>query len=124
MKMGMRISSGMSGAQGVSQGGAAAWQQRQQSFQALSSALQSGNLDQAKAAYAKLTAGASNPAASTSNSPLAQLGKALQAGDLGAAQQALASMRTHHGRTGGAPASATTPSAPTATTGNSLNVIA
>jgi hypothetical protein len=117
----MRISSSMSGAQGVGQGGAAAWQQRQQSFQALSSALQSGNLDQAKAAYAKLTAGASISAASTSNSPMAQLGKALQAGDLAAAQQAFASMRANQGRSGG---TAETPSAPTATTGNSLNVIA
>jgi len=124
--MGMRISSGISSAQASSQGGAAAWQQRQQSFQALSQALQSNDLNAARAAYASLT-GNSGTAASNPNSPLAQLGKALQSGDLSGAQQAFAAMRSHHRHSGGAQGGGasvpSTPPPPTATTGNYLNVV-
>jgi len=131
--MGMRIQSG-GGAQAnatSATGGAAAWQQRKQQFQDLSQALQSNNLDAAKAAFAKISS-ADPKAASNPNSPLAQLGKALQGGDLAGAQQVMASMASKrpHRADGdaddGAKSSASTPppSPPTATTGNLLNVVA
>jgi hypothetical protein len=120
----MGISSGASSAQAAGQGGAAVWQQRQQSLQALAKALQSSDLGQAKAAYASL-ASASGAAASNPNSALAQLGKALQSGDLGGAQQAFAAMRSHRHQSSSASAQGSTqPAAPTATTGNYLNVVA
>jgi iron uptake system EfeUOB component EfeO/EfeM len=121
--MGMRVSSGSPSTQAASQGGAAAWQQRQQSLQTLSKAFQSNDLDQAKAAYAAMTGGSSSKAAANTNSPFAQLGKALQSGDLGAAQQAFAAMRSHHGRSS-ANVPSPSPSPATATTGNHLNVVA
>ena len=49
-------------------------------------ALQSGNLGAAQKAFATLTV-AGNIASSDSNSPLAQIVKALQSGDLAAARQ-------------------------------------
>jgi hypothetical protein len=120
MMMGMRVSSGASPA---GQSGAAAWQQRQQNLKALASALQSGSLDQAKAAYASLSTGNSVGSATNPASPLAQLGKSLQAGDLGAAQRAFASIRPHHGR-GDSTRSTSSPSTTSATAGNLLNVVA
>ena len=125
--MGMRISSGQASS---AQGGAAVWQQRQQQFKALSEALQSNNLDSAKAAYAALTKNAPSGASGNVNSPLAQLGKALQSGDLAAAQQAFAALRSQHrARSEGTSAprpgsSAPPPSPPTDTAGNLLNVVA
>ena len=123
--MGMKISSGTS----AIQGGAQAWQQRQQDFKALSQALSSNNLDAAKTAYASLTSNGSNNAASNPNSPLAQLGKALQSGDLSATQKAFSQMKVghghHHHSSSSAASSATTPApvpAATATTGNNVNV--
>lgn len=124
--MGMRISSGNSSAQGTSQAGAAAWQQRQQSVQDLSKALGANDLDAAKTAYAALTKNAPSGSTSNPNSPLAQLGKALQSGDLAGAQQAFSAMRSHHhhGGQAGSTTPEATPSAPTATLGNNLNVVA
>jgi hypothetical protein len=121
--MGMGIQTSSAG--GVNQSGAAAWQQRQQNLQALAKALQSNNLDAAKSAYASMTANAPASAQSNPNSPLAQLGKALQSGDLAAAQQAFAQMKSgHHHRASIASAPAAPPpgSAPTATSGNNVNV--
>jgi hypothetical protein len=123
--MGMRISSNA----GASEAGAAAWQQRQQSFQALSQALGSNNLDAAKAAYTSLTGNGSNSATSNPNSPFAQLGKALQDGDLSGAQQAFASIRSAHHRSANSSSGMTAglatsqPSAATATMGNNVNVL-
>ncbi len=106
--MGMRIMSGSAGSPAT----AAAWQQRQQSFQALKQALSSNQLDAAKTSYATLTGNSpSNP-----NSLLAQIGKALAGGDMGAAQQALSAMRAAQH-----PAAQAT-STPTATVGNNVDV--
>jgi hypothetical protein len=125
--MGMRISSPTSANVGAAQGGAAAWQQRQQSFKDLSSALQSGNLDAAKTAFASLTQNAKGQAASNPGSPLAQLGKALQSGDLAGAQQAFAAVQSqHHGHHHGAGASPAPAAAPAAGSGSGsvINLVA
>jgi len=115
--MGMRISSNV-GAAGTS--GAAAWQQRQQDFKALTQALQANDLATAKTAYAAL-AGSGKPAASSS-SPLAQLGQALQSGDLAAAQKSMASMRGHHRAAAAASPVSTSPAADS--TGGGLHLVA
>jgi hypothetical protein len=106
----------------------AAWQLRQQNFQALSKALQSNDLNAAKAAYASLTSNAPNNASSNPNSPLAQLDKALQNGDLASAQQVFSQMRGNHHRISAATnthdvqAPAPPPPPPTDTAGNNVNV--
>jgi hypothetical protein len=114
--MGMRVSSSSSGAAS----GAAAYAQRQQSMQALTQALKSNNLDEAKAAFTKMSAHAPAAAVQNPNSAMAQLGKALQAGNLGSAQQAFAAMRSH----APAPSQTAAASKPTATHGNFLDVMA
>ncbi|MBI1395885.1 MAG: hypothetical protein GC151_07880 [Betaproteobacteria bacterium] len=87
--MGMRIPA--SSAAGAGQAAAVSnWQQRQQNFKSLVSAVQSGDLGGAQKAYASLASGARGASA---NSPLAQIGKALQSGDLAGAQQALQSLQ-------------------------------
>jgi hypothetical protein len=68
-------------------------QQRKQTFNALSSALTSGDLSAAKSAYANLVGNATPP----QGSPLAALGQALQSGDIGAAQKADATIAAHRG---------------------------
>jgi hypothetical protein len=132
--MGMAITSSTASTVGTSQTGASAWQQRQQNFQALAQALNSGDLTAAKTAYAALTAnrsgGGSGSAANNPNSPLAQLGQALQNGDLAGAQTAFSAMRSgHHHHSGATSASSTSNAMPTAptptlTTGNSVNTYA
>jgi hypothetical protein len=73
------------------------WQQRRQSFDALSQALQSGDLAGAQQAFSSLSS--TFPAGITNdpNSPLAKLGQALKSGNLSAAQSAFAEMRGHKG---------------------------
>ena len=88
--MGMRI--GGSGAGQV--GSMATWQQRQQMFQQLTSALQAGNLSSAQQAFSSLTGG--KPV--QGNGPLAQVGQALQNGDLSGAQKALQALQSNHGK--------------------------
>jgi len=61
----------------------AAMQQRQQGLKTLFGALKSGDLNAAQQAYASLTSGKTAPDA---NSPLGQIGAALQKGDLASAQ--------------------------------------
>ncbi len=128
--MGMRI--GNSAATGTAQGvGASNWQQRQQSVKDLMSALQAGDLGSAQKAFGSLP-GASNIASSGGNSPLAQVGKALQSGDLAAAQQAAQAWQSarsghhHHTPAPSAPvaAGATGSSSPTTGTGTVLNLTA
>ncbi|WP_052941319.1 hypothetical protein [Chromobacterium subtsugae] len=83
----------------VQNSGSATWQQNQQNFQQLASALQSGNLGQAQSAYSSLTANlpnGGNGSGSQSNSPFAQLGQALQSGNLQSAQQASQTLQSHH----------------------------
>lgn len=126
MGMAMRSSSDISSNQSVSS--TSAWQQRKQDFQALSQAMQSGNLDQAKAAYAQLVKDSPAGATQDPNSPLAQIGKALQTGDIAGAQKAMEGMKSHHGghhrSTATAASSATPVSRPTATMGNNVNALA
>ena len=73
------------------------WQQRRQSFDALSQALQSGDMTAAQQAFSSLSS--TFPAGITNdpNSPLAKLGQALKSGDLSAAQSAFAEIRGHKG---------------------------
>lgn len=93
--MGMRIGGGQQ-AWSSQSSSVSNWQQRQQNFKALGSALQSGDLAGAQQAFATITA--NNPAvASNPNSPLAQIGQALQSGNLAGAQQAAQTWRGMHG---------------------------
>ena len=122
--MGMRIAS--SGSAGVSQSSAVNnWQQNQQNFKALTSALQSGDLASAQKAFSALTAGKSPN--SDSNSPLAKIGQALQNGDLAGAQKAAQSIQGKHHHHGSHSASATasiTPSPiPTPTTSSTIGTV-
>jgi hypothetical protein len=122
--MGMRI--GSSGAAAASQSvGVGNWQQRQQSFKDLFSALQAGDLGAAQKAFSGLT-GASG--AVKGNGALAQIGKALQSGDIAGAQQAaqamLASRGGHHHHQGGQVVAATSPATPASGTGSLLNLTA
>ena len=130
MGMSMRGTSNTSGSQATSS--TSAWQTKKQDFLSLSKAQQSGNLDQAKAAYAQLQKDAPAGATQDPNSPMAQIGTALQNGDVAGAQKAMASMKTHHGRgSAGASTSTTATSAvapllsnPTSTLGNNVNTLA
>ena len=130
--MGMRISSSSPAAASTSAaqtGGAAQWQQRQQDFKALSSALQSGDMGAAQSAYASLTSGAKN-LASHPNSPMAKLGQALASGNLSAAQSAFASVGAHHPRLAGGSSGSSMPTwtpkppAATASSGGFVNAVA
>jgi hypothetical protein len=101
--MGMRVG-GSNSAAALQSSGVSNWQQRQQSFKSLSTALQSGNLGVAQAAFASLSSG--NKAAANPSSPLAQIGQALKSGDLSAAQQAFSNLVGSRGNaTAAAPAS-------------------
>jgi hypothetical protein len=69
------------------------WQQKHQNFKSLKTAIQNNDLTGAQQAFAAISA--SNPGAvSNANSPLAQLGQALQAGNMPAAQQLAQSWRS------------------------------
>ncbi len=93
--MGMRIGGGQQ-AWSSQSSSVSNWQQRQQNFKALGSALQSGDLTGAQQAFATITA--NNPAAANNpSSPLAQIGQALQSGNLAGAQQAAQSWHGMHG---------------------------
>jgi soluble cytochrome b562 len=123
------------------------WQQRQQDFKSLMSALQSGDLSAAQSAYLQLTgtanvtssSGATSSTASSAingNSPLAQIGQALQNGDLASAQKAAQALQSsrgahHHHHHGGQKADASAVSALTSTpttsstdTGSILDMLA
>jgi len=115
------------------------FQQFRTDFKDLADALKSGNLDEAKSAYADLTKNMPAAAQNDPNNPLAKVGQALQSGDLAAAQSALKSgMHAHRGHGGhrgggaeqGGPTSAieatttTSPSPASDTSGNLLNEVA
>jgi len=94
--MGMRI--GASSPAAAGQGNSvSAWHQRQQSFNELNSALQSGNLSGAQQTFSKL-AGSSNI---QGDSALGQLGQALQNGDLAGAQKAAQAIQERRGSQAG-----------------------
>lgn len=122
--MGMRISG--SGATSATQSTAIAnWQQRQQSFKDLNSALQSGDLAGAQKAFSGLTGGADTMSGS---GPLAQIGQALQNGDLAGAQKAgqqlLAGRAGHHHGHHRAQAASSTPATPSSGPGSLINLTA
>lgn len=125
--MGMPISS-VSSASAAQLSGANAWQQRRQDFQALSQALQSGNLSAAQQAFSSLSSTFPAGVANDPNSMLAQLGQALQSGNLSAAQSVFSAMRGHghhHHHGGGAPqvsTPVTSLGAAGGTVGSNLNV--
>ena len=84
--MGMRIGGSSNAWAGQQNNAVNNWQQRHQNFKSLKTALESNDLTGAQQAFAALSA--SNPnATANANSPLAQLGQALQAGNMPAAQQ-------------------------------------
>ena len=100
--MGMRISSGSSGMERM--GGVNNWQQKRQDFNQLASAIKAGDLSSAQKAFETLAS--KSPNAASGNGPLAELGKALQAGNINAAQQAMSSMKSgghHHHQAEAAP---------------------
>jgi hypothetical protein len=94
----------------------ASWQQRQQSFQEMISALQSGNLSGAQTAFGAL-GGQSNV---QGTSPLAQLGQALKNGDLAGAQQAAQTLLSKRGNLlqDGVSTDGSAPSQPSGTSGS------
>ena len=84
--MGMRIGGGSNAWATQQSSSAINWQQRHQNFKTLKTAIQNNDLAGAQQAFAALSA--NNPqAAANPNSPLAQLGQALQSGNMAAAQQ-------------------------------------
>ena len=84
--MGMRIGGGSNAWATQQSSSAINWQQRHQNFKSLKSAIQNNDLAGAQQAFAALSA--NNPQATANpNSPLAQLGQALQSGNMAAAQQ-------------------------------------
>jgi hypothetical protein len=111
--MGMRIGNN-SGASATQSAAIGQWQQRQQSFKDLSSALKSGDLGAAQTAFAAL----GGKGSTQGSAPLAQIGQALQNGDLAGAQQAFQALQTaraghsHHHGGGSSQAPAPAPSAP------------
>lgn len=124
--MGMRIGSS-DGVRSTQTAAIAAWQQRQQGFKNLMSAVQSGDLASAQKAYAALGAG---QGAAQGNSPLAQIGKALQSGDIVGAQKVAQHMQAqraghhhHHNQSNSQGANAVAGAAPAAS-GSLLNVVA
>jgi len=76
------------------------WQQRRQNIEALSDALQSGDLSAAQQAFSSLSSSLPAGIANDPNSPLAKLGQALKSGDLSDAQSAFAAMHAHKGHRG------------------------
>ena len=123
--MGMPINSVSSGS-ALQASGANNWQQRRQDFQALSQALQSGNLGAAQQAFSSLSSSFPAGVANDPNSLLAKLGQALQSGNLSAAQSAFSAMCGHHHHHGGGLAQASAPTTSTAAVlgsiGSNINV--
>lgn len=130
--------SGVSGTSSAQAAQASSFQQRRSDFQALSSALKSGDLSSAQSAFSALTADAP---ANGGNSKIADafkaVGQALQSGDVAGAQKAFASLQStlqgahghhhhHHGggasASGGASSSSTTPA--NVSTDSTINVTA
>jgi hypothetical protein len=103
--MGMRVGGSMSTA-ALQSSGVGNWQQRQQSFNALSAALQAGNLGAAKSSFAALSRSSGAAASANPSSPLAQIGQALQSDNLAAAQKVFNSLLGSRAAPQPAPASA------------------
>lgn len=96
------------------------WKKGLEGFAALKMALQSGDLDTAKAAFSTLHV----PRSPHAKSPLARVGQALQSGDVAAAQQTLQALleaRMSH-RHKAAPAAE--PATPPVTVSGGINLLA
>jgi len=96
------------------------WKKGLEGFAALKTALQSGDLDAAKAAFSTLHV----PRSSHAKSPLAKVGLALQSGDVATAQQTLQTLldaRMSHRHKAAPAAEPTTP--PVAVSGG-INLLA
>ena len=109
--MGMRIGGASPTTETSQSTSVANWQQRQQSFQDMMSALQSGDLSAAQQSFKNL-GGNSNV---QGNSPLAQLGQALKNGDLAGAHEAAQTLQSNR--------AVATPSEPSSSTSGSGSVI-
>lgn len=103
------IQSGAAGAANFTGIDAARGRQHREAFQEISQALQSGDLDAAKQAYATLAENLPQSANWNPDGAFATLGKALNGGSLAAARGALAELSPTH-RNSAAPT--TTPSVP------------
>ena len=90
--MGMHIGSSYASMGAQSMSSTSVWQQRQQNMGALKSALQSGDLGQAQSAFSTLSANMPNL---DPNSPLGQIGQALQTGDITTASKISSSWKAH-----------------------------
>jgi DNA-binding FadR family transcriptional regulator len=123
--MGMRVDSSTSTS--ATQGAAiAGWQQKQQNFKDLFSAIQSGDMSSAQNALKALTGGSGTV---NSSSPLAAIAHALQAGDVQGAQKAAQDFQTrrqehhhHHGQANQSAAAAPAASQPSSGPGSLLSV--
>jgi len=115
--MGMRVG-GSTSAAAPQSSGVGNWQQRQQSFNTLSTALRSGNLGAAQAAFASLSSGSGAKVSANPSSPLGQIGQALQNGNLAGAQQAFSNLV---GSRGSAAATATTNAPSSSNLGSMIN---
>lgn len=99
---------------------ATSWQLRQSSYKDLGAALQSGNLDAAQSAYAKMTTDAARFLNQHPDSPVARLGKALAEGNIAWAQSAYGHMHVRQDKDSKTP----TPLPPaTDTLGRTLNLV-
>lgn len=107
--MGMRV--GSLGAMSASQSSSISnWQQRQQSIKDLTSSLSAGDLSAAQKAYSSISGNSSV----NTNSPLAQVGQALQNGDLQGAQKAMQEIQNkHHHHHGGGQVASSSPASAT-----------
>lgn len=103
----------------------AQFHQARTGYQDLGKALQSGDLDAAKAAYDQMTsAGNGRVAAQFPHSPVALVGKALDNGNLAGAQKAYDAMFTRHSRGTTSPGDPLPPAPVTESVGRNLNVVA
>jgi len=105
--MGMRIGSSNNSWAAQSSSNSAALQQRQQNSQALFASLSAGDLSGAQTAYSQLSNSNSNADSNAQagaskvinpNSPFAQMGSALQKGDLKSAQAIAIAMQAKNGK--------------------------
>ena len=100
--MGMRIGGSSNAWANQQSSSAVNWQQRHQNFKSLKTALQSNDLAGAQQAFAALSAGNPNALANP-NSVLSQMGKALQAGNMPAAQQVAQNWQSQQGNAAAQP---------------------
>lgn len=93
--MGMRIGGAGNGWASYQSNTIGNWQQRQQNLKSLKSALQTGDLTGAQQAYSSMAA--ANPkAVNNANSPFAQIGQALKAGNIAGAQSIAQNWQRDH----------------------------